>query len=124
MLPNTLTISAADAQTANDLVLTKRSEQSGTSLYTGSYTSGANLREVEVEIRHTRPKDKSSKGSSLLKLSIHRFNDDGTFQKTIRAWTVTESPYYSGGQANFAESLLKAISADSTLRTEYFDGSY
>lgn len=121
MLPNTVTATLPDATT---FVLTKRSEQSGTSKYSGSYaTSGAN-REVILEVRHTRPADPAQKASSLLKMTIHLYNTDGTFDRTVRSWTVVEGELYSVGVAQAIVGANMSLLDVTAFSDEWYGGSF
>lgn len=121
MLPNTVTATLPDA---TPIPLTKRSEQGGTTRYTGSYSTGSALREVAVEIRHTRPADPQKKASSLLKTTIHLYKDDGSFDRVIKSWTVVEGELYSTGVAEAALVANVSLLDDVGFKGEFYGGSY
>jgi len=124
MLPNTVTTTLSDGST--NVVLTKRSEQGGTSKFTGSYTSGspAALREIILEVRHTRPTDPTKKGSSLCKVTLHVYDADGLVLDTIKSWQVVEMNSYKGGAAGNTSKLLGNTLAVSAFADEFYEGSF
>lgn len=121
MLPNTIALTSPQTCT-----LTKRSEQNGTTKYTGEYTSGspATLKEVIVEVKHTRPSDPTSKSSSLCKTTIHAYDENSILVNTFRSWTVVDTTKFTSAGADNVIAFNEAVIADSGFHDEFIGGSY
>ncbi len=122
MLPNSVTLTL---ESGTEIVMTKRSEQGGTSKYTGGYTASNGTRDVELEVKHTRPANKLARASSMAKILIHRYDNDGNFQKTTRCWTVVDQDNnYVPDVSASTSYLLNDFLETASVRTEFFEGSF
>jgi hypothetical protein len=122
VLPNSITLTD---QFANDHVLTKRSEQNGTTVFTGTFVDPSNYTySSKLEVRHTSPDDPLLKGSHLLKLSVNTFDATGTLVASYKAWTVQEGPGLTASGATRSFTMLTSALDVPAFADEFFAGSY
>lgn len=124
MIPNNITITDG-VGVGTDLVLDKISEQNGESVFVGGWDGGIGKRSMRLSVKHTVPADETKKSSHLCKLTITRYNVDGTLDRVSSVHMVFQSDTgvdASVNQGNF--DLFDTLLNHASFMDAFVMGSY